>query len=485
MVVSTFAFTTGPATLLDVGTLSYNGCTFSPLFATTVSGKVVKDAANRTTKEMEYALEAEGYVTTPTKAGVDISAQVANLRSMLTAQGGQLIYQGRGFNLSVNGAGAAFDNAARDVSWGPVPELLEFQPLGSGLSAKVKWRVVTRVVEVSRQAGAAGHLPQKQSPPLLQFNYETAVAYGEDYYSTLTVKGTMEIPLTRSGQGNRSVTSTVDDARSELDSRIFRGIDLSRFFVVRRNYQVSRDKRTLEFDVAVEEKLYMDTPPGCSVARGTYSVRPAKAGMGLVSWLCTLRCTYTVRKDESRRLAWVSFLALLRLRMSWAAAGIVPPTFGNNSGAVAGQAAVAAVQGGAAAAASFLGPLASIPGVNLLLPTVGVAAANAVAPVSAPQPARQQGPPAWIVDFSVEEGVYKDSKTTTFSATWRLVTTFNRILVASGLWRKLKEVASANVPNSPTNNLWAISMADVSGSSSWLQNRLDPGQDVIVDFGGG
>ena len=63
----------------------------------------------------------------------------------------------------------------------------------------------------------------------------------------------------------------------------------------------------------------MDLPPDCPIARGTYSVRPAKVGMGLVTWLCTLRATYTVampspyRSPEMgrRKNAWLAFLALL------------------------------------------------------------------------------------------------------------------------------------------------------------------------------
>ncbi len=61
MVVNTFKFTTGAATLGDdagqpglvVGTLSYNGCVFSPLFTSNVTGKAAPDAANRTIKYVD------------------------------------------------------------------------------------------------------------------------------------------------------------------------------------------------------------------------------------------------------------------------------------------------------------------------------------------------------------------------------------------------------------------------------------------------
>ncbi len=86
---------------------------------------------------------------------------------------------------------------------------------------------------------------------------------------------------------------------------------------------------------------------------------------------------------------------------------------------------------------------------------------------------------AMIFDFSFEEGVYLDSKSVSFSASWRMTASIDTILAASGLWRKLPENDNRG------GNLWAASMKDISGSRSWLPNRLDPTQDVIVDFGGG
>ena len=61
--VKTFSFSTGPSTLPDIGMCSYNGCTFSPLVFSTVSGTAVKDVAGRTVKLMEYRIEVDGYVT--------------------------------------------------------------------------------------------------------------------------------------------------------------------------------------------------------------------------------------------------------------------------------------------------------------------------------------------------------------------------------------------------------------------------------------
>ena len=446
MAVDVINFTTGPSTLPDVGTLSYNGCIFSPLFATSISGIHVKDNANRTVKYMEYTLTADGYVTLPTGHS-SINTTTRGMRELLEAQAGELVYRGRGFDLIIGPS-----TSHKDAVWGPVPEVLDFQPLGTGKSAKIKWQVKVRLPKE--------RLSQSESD-LLQFNAETVVTYNEDGFSFMSVKGTMEIPLTRTGrQTNRTLTNTVDDFRNELNARIFNGIDDTRFRTVRRDFNISRDKRTMEFDVLVEEKPYMDMPPDCFVARGTYSVRPARSGMGLCNWLCTLRATYTIRADRPRRTAWLAFLALLRLRMAEAEFGNVVPLAADENEQNPGVSGVIRV-GIAAAIDPRLGTAAFWSETLRLQNRLIVRATKAL-----------------LIDFSFDEGLYLDSKTTSFSATWRIITTFSHILIASGLWKKVPERTQQG------ENVWALSMRDVTGATTYLPNFIDPTLDVIVDFGG-
>lgn len=456
-------FTTGPAVLPDVGELSYNGCTFSPLFETKVSGNAVKDNAKRTIKYIEYTIIADGYVTLPDGA-TSIGPTMDTLYRLLVAQGGTLVYRGRALDIVVNaGAGGGpvgnvlnvnFNPPApkptNDVAWGPVPELLEFQPLGAGRSAKIQWKVTVRLVPpaVAGVNGSAG---------LLQLNYETTVTYGEDGFSSLSVKGTMEIPMTRRpNQLARGVPTTVDSFRNLLEERILKGIDLGRFRVTKRDFNVSRDKRTLEWDVMAEEKPYMDLPPDCTIARGSYSVRPAKAGPGLAIWLCTLRATYTVRADRPRRSAWLAFLALLRLRMEQAEKTDAPDNNGDEK-----------------PRPKIINPL-----IDIVLPGAGQVKGHVEKHIERVKQKQNLSKRAWLIDFSFDEGLYLDSKTVSFSATWRMTANFRDILIASGIWKKLPEGGYA-----PGKNLWALSMRDVQGSQSWLPNTLDPNLDVIIDFG--
>lgn len=443
--MATYYFNTGTSPLPDVGQLSYNGCVFSPLFETNVSGVAVKDEAGRTTKYMEYTITADGYVTLPTVGAfgaTSTDATMTKLRQLLSAQGGVLIYEGRGNPIVVNQPGSQ----VYDVAWGPVPEVLDFQPLGAGLSAKIRWQVKVRIPEVQPAGGGLG--------PVLQFNEETTVTYDDAGYSLLAIRGTLEIPLTRITQSDRSIRTTVDAFRELYLDQVANSIDLTRFRVVKREFRVSRDKRTMEWSFAAEELPYMGLPANVTIARGTYSFKPAVSGMGLCSWNCTLRVTYTVRKDRPRRVAWDAFLALLRVRMAQSAAGLVPSLNNNNQ-----NPPNPIVQN---VVPALLGPI--LPGMNFareLLRQQSAAVAN--------------GRKAWLIDFSGEEGLYLDSRTVTFSASWRLITVFSHILIASGLWTKVR---------SDGGNVWATSVRNISGWKSWERNQLNPAQDAIVDFGG-
>ncbi len=481
-------FTTGPSIVPDVGVLSYNGCVFSPLFLSNVSGRAVEDDARRTIKLMEYEIVVDGYVTLPA-GDSSTSPTMSRLRSLLNAQGGSLSYQGRGNDIVVN-----IGDSDKDAAWGPVPKILEFQPLGGGLSAKVKWTAKVHVVEpqpsaanavggAGARAGGVGPIqffkgpinpgPAQAKPfqaqgkggggggpgkgpdrgvRMLQFNYESGVTYSDDGYSTLTNRGILEIPLTRDpSQSTRTFKITSDFLRGEIERRIMSGIDLKQFRPVRRTFSTSRDKRVLTWDFAFEEKKYMDLPLACMGARGSFTCRPARSGMGMASWMCTLRATYTVRADRPRRLAWFAFLALLRHRMEFSEWGNVEETPARRPNII-------------------LPPQFSPSLLTLTSDVINLYKTFFKSQEKKVVDNRK----AWLMDFSVEEGLYQDSGTVTFSATWKLMTTFSHILLASGLWSRVE---------GKDRSLWATTIKEVAGVQSWIPNIART--DIIVDFGGG
>lgn len=511
MPVPTVSSSFGPATLPDVGKLSYNGVTWSALYKSEVQGAIVEDNARRTTKLVEWTLTADGVVTLPAGA-LTTDAEFAALRRQLSVHGQILAYQGNGFGgLNVNGP-----NQVQDVAFGPVPTVISFLPQGAGRSALVKWQVVVRIPELMQSVlnskppqpfqspgfaalgltlGPTQGPPAVASGPVLQFNYECSVTFNADGYSGLSIRGTLEIPLNRDNPNSRDVSTTVDDYRQRwLDINI----DLTKFRIVSRNFGYSRDRRTLEFDFQAEELPPMGLPVGCTEARGRMSVRQFRGGSGRkipvlvgVIWAVTLSCTYTVAANFPRETAYYAFIALWWFRMH-CSSKVMPLDLSTP----ANKPQQAPASGVASGVFNFLGaPFAFVnPWTQAVAPAAGAgvdALYNSMFTT-----ANQKVPPAdkhraIPIDFGFDEGLYLDSKTISFEASWVLLVRFQDLILASGVWRWLGPDSGAppNVLNNPGTltggAAWASSMQSIMGWSSWLTNRLNPDADIVVDMGDG
>lgn len=493
---------TGGTILDDTGQLSYNSVTWSCLYKSTLNGEIVQDNATRTTKLVRYVLEVDGVVTL-NDAEKTTDQTWVNLRRQLSVQSAHLIYSGKGFGtLSINPPSGG---GVRDVAYGPIPKILFFQPLGGGASAFIKWQVTFHLAELLvPAAGSTATLvtvavPPKASPgltsgfspgfariinnqisqatikPVLQFNYGCTLTYDDEGYSGLSIKGTLEVPMTRAGVNNRLPPDIVDAYRQAWLNIV---IDLTKFRVVRRSFDYSRDKRTCEWEFVAEELPQMGLPNGHTAARGTMSVRMFKMGSGgklpmMVIpngnlWTCTIRATYTVRPDGNKRLAAMAFFALLWCRMQASA---------NARFASVDQPDNAPQQ-----------PKGDPKFTDLLwvlnpatLPIAGAAAGvrlynRIFSSDKAKQPPAKQKFAPYVFDFGFDEGLYLDAKTITFEASWLLATTLSTILQASGTWIQ---------PPDCGGDIWATSVADIMGWRGALENPVNRTADLIVDLGGG
>lgn len=452
--------TTGPTILPDVGTLSYNSVTFSALYSSKFRGTPIPDDSKRTTKAVTWKLTVTGYVTL--NAGAQSTDdQIRFMRNRLETPGGWLIYNGNGLGgLEVNRPGGTLT----DLSWGPIPKVIAFQPLGGGLGAFVEWEVETTIPQF-----ASSTLPLS---PVMQFNYDVTISYDEMDYSTLSIRGTLEIGLTRRSVNDHTVQNTVDAYRALwLDIRI----DLTKFRIVKRNFPESRDNKTIEWEFVAEELPPMGLPPGATDARGTMAVRPAKVGAGAsviltgMCWGVTLQCTYAIRKDFPRRQAFLAFLSLLNFRLRSAVAGFLPDLAANN----AEQQRTSATQ---RAFRLLLGALPAVLGNNGNAQIRNEYAQFRAASAASGAVQGQGGAFAVMTDFNFREGIHLESKTITFEASWLLLTNQRTILVATGVWRWEK--------NTIGGNEWATSVQDISGWKSWLANSPDTAPAVIVDLSG-
>lgn len=473
---------TGDAVLADIGTLSYNGVVFSALYKSVIDGKDTPDAAGRTVRYVDYTLTVDGVVTlSAPQATTDATWET--LRLLLSQQAATLTYSGKGFgDVVINPAGGG---GVRDVAWGPVPEVLYFQPLGASRSANIRWQVKFRVAENQRSLSPDGGFSLRAGPPgnfvgadiapganlpapLVQYNWESSLTYDDEGFASWSIKGTMEMPLTRNSAEDRSVTRTVDDLRSLY---LNFAVDLTRFRVARRNFHVSRDKRTCEWELLLEEIPYMGQPWGCTSADGSFQVRPVEPGAGIVHWMCTLKASYTVRKDWSRWVAYWNFMGMLQTRFAASqAANILPPA--DNPDPAPQNAPPAPGRPAARAVLEVIGGPGAVIG-GFVGRALGRQARRALD--ANRQVARiAQTTTAIMHSFSVDEGLYRSSRKVSFEASWQLFSSWSCLLQAAGVWR---------MSGMEGGNVWAQSVSDIMGWSSWLEGRLDPNQDAIVDLG--
>ncbi len=443
--------------LPDIGTLSYGTIFFDVLKHTKISSRPVEDSANRTVKYVTHTLTVEGVVVLPDKVGADqtIDTIWVSLRQELETNGLPLVYTGRGFgDIRVN-VGGLKGTAVRDVNWGPKPKILDFVPLGQGRSASITWQVEFSIpeCECAHYAGVC------------EYTFETNLSYDEDFYANIVISGTLEIALTwQTGVNRRKLADIVDAYRKTwLDNPPA----IDDFKVKDRSFKESKDKRHMDWSYTYEEMAPMGPPFHSSKANGTYSVRP-KSGKSaaLTVWMATLRCRYVVRKSFPRRSAYLSFLTILQDRISASRFGFIPP--GNNPGAQPQQQANRRIPN-----------IAFNP--NIPNPQDPTSAYSAL--YRRPIPAdRSHAVILW--NFGMEEGIYDDSKSVSFEASWQFSTTLRSLMQASGAWQMVTHDPALNTDNplDASKTLWRRTMQDVTG---WTGNQAlpqSPKNDLVIDL---
>ena len=443
---------TGSSLLPDIGTLSYNGVTFSNLYTSKISGEAVLDSSGRTIKYMRYTLFVDATVTLRDDyQELTIDIPMGIIRKKLDAPAGVLSYTDKGFGrtLVINHPGGTIF----DVAWGPIPKTIEFIPLGGSRAAKVKWTVTFTIPEIDRLGII---IPIMR---VLEFTNSTTTGFDEDGFSFISIEGTLEIPLTRKTQQDKVLDMTVDTARQVFISRISNDFDLTRFKVTKRDFRISADKRIMNWSFSLEELPYMSPPAWMLTAHGNFTCRPmgqTKYLQGNVRWVCTLRGTYTVPNGYQRRYAYQAFVALWAWRMNQSENAVIAP--GSDVPAQPN-------------------PQNLVLAGNAIIPLAGNALqfANSILQIIRIRPQTANTVIKCLpISFSFDEGIYLDSKTVTFEASWMLMTTLQAIFAASGIWQKTGFEDANN---------WSTSVRNISGPSSWLGNSLDPAGQAIVDFG--
>lgn len=282
------------AGLTAVGECSYNGYVFAGATSVKVNIEVVKDDARRTQVYNRYTIEVRAIIQAD--AGTDSTLQ--SIRVALTKQGGplKLVNRGLGSNLQVNCPGSQ-----RDMKWGPVPEVISWESLGSSQACEIVWRVTACIPDCNQSLN-------HKTTGIIAFNYSCDFSINEKGFTTRTATGYLEIGMTRVGL---TVPDCADLYRDTIVA--FAPVNFQR----RQSYNVSLDKSRLDFTI-VDTELESRNPWPQNVVKIEARHRASISGglRGAVKQRNSITANIELIKDANPVEAWVIFRAICLQRIN-------------------------------------------------------------------------------------------------------------------------------------------------------------------------
>lgn len=303
--------------VLGTGLLVYNTVVFPNVISARVVTRQVPDTAGRHTKYLQHNLTVETiFHDGQTDAGLDTDADDAvtapdegittldtladgwqALRRKLSARGGTLKFNQKGF-----GETFQINTDLLSVDYGPVPEVLIWEPRGDNKAVRVVWQVEVTVVDCDVIVSARG------ADRLAELNYSISFDIDETGLTRRTIAGLMEIPAVASGPAGTAagfaISNTVDRFRTRLKAQVPLG------FSRQQRWDISPDKRTATFSITDTEEP-SDNPYFPGVIRPRLTYRMSSTNLSFAQWDCSLSGSIEVAAGQPRWLAWAAFLTVL------------------------------------------------------------------------------------------------------------------------------------------------------------------------------
>lgn len=287
-----------------VETLTYNGFTFPVESYITSSINYVTDQAGRVVIYAVHRFRVQAVVIAA--PGFNNDANLTNIRRRLSVNGAPLLFTAVGYGpMSVNVPGGP-----QDVKWGPFPKVTQWEPLSPN-SAAIEWSCEVAIAECV--------LPVDEDDDeddfgtirrLLAYNYGISTSVDEQGYTTRTISGYLEIPMTRDITNPTRVPDTADNFwDTDTCPKCPDG-----FRRVSEQTSISYDKRRLDFtvtDVELPENFF---PPGVTECRASHVVQGQGPVLNMMT--ATIRASYTLVKGVPKALAFFYFIKLVNARVT-------------------------------------------------------------------------------------------------------------------------------------------------------------------------
>jgi hypothetical protein len=294
-----------------VGSVHYNGFDFPGPVQCQLRVQPVYDAAGRIVKYRRYTLTVECVLVAEDFAalspGDPLDAEMKSLRYKLTQAGATLKYKSQGVGADIE------LSKLTDIEFGPKPQLLALDPVGSAQA----WHLVWTVQFTPKECGAGIPASWGSMTPG-EWWYSVVFSIAPNGLSVRTVTGSIEALVTRNAAGS-GITFTADLLRERI--RIPRLPGFNR----QQNFDVSPDKRFLSFS-------FVDTqiPGTLPYPEGIVSMRirqrvSTDPMQGYKLAQSRLSGSIEVVQGAARWYAWLAFLRVVQNRL-----GAVPRTEGRD-----------------------------------------------------------------------------------------------------------------------------------------------------------
>lgn len=281
-----------------IGTVSYNGVTFGTRTKSVIEGKPVYDSAGRTVICVVYTLNIKTTIfAADASTGGTVETAFADIRRKLQTPGGELHYEGKGFGgLTIN---VPAGGSARDVMWGPKPQILKWDSTGGAQAVELTWVCEVAIPECVQAT--------YQFAPM-EFCFTIAWDIDKSRYTRRNYSGHIVIPQTRGGVAVRSLSDQADAYRERIV------IPLPQNFRRVEHYELDESKCRLNFSIEDEEMVANVPPPGIIDCQAEHVIQSAE--MGGLRWSATLSAWYEVAPDQPKSIAGDAFFNLLQDRVN-------------------------------------------------------------------------------------------------------------------------------------------------------------------------
>lgn len=302
------------ALLPVVGTVSYNGVVFPSALRAKCVVKPIYSRDGRSVKYRQYTVTVDAILSRmdfenggasyamPGNPGPGANGELDNImevvRQKLLDPGKELKFLNQGFgdDLTIT--------ATQDRDFGPKPEVLNWEPIGSNKACRVVWICVATITECANTTYSL----------FGDWSYEIAWSIGPNGLTTRTISGMAEAGVNRNG---KQITATADSLREYFKFPVPEGFHRSSSF------NLSPDKRQLNFSIVdseiPSENAYPKDCVNISLRQRVSSASVMAAGAGVVNgslWNVSFYGTIEVAPGSPKSAGWRAFAMILNQRLN-------------------------------------------------------------------------------------------------------------------------------------------------------------------------